>query len=81
MFTALMVCCASRQREETAFQVAELLLRYHANVNAQDRVKMTPFLYAAKLSHLSLLSLLVTHGAAVNKQELRGWSVSSSSVF
>ena len=81
MFTALMVCCASRQREENAFQVAELLLRARANVNAQDRVKMTPFLYAAKHSHLSLLPLLVAHGAAVNKQELRGWSVSFGSVL
>ena len=45
MFTALMVCCDSEQREETTFQVAELLLR-------EDRAKMT-FPYAAK--HLTSL--------------------------
>ena len=76
MFTALMVCCASRQREETAFHIAELLLGSRANVNAQDRFKMTPFLYATKLRHMSLLPLLARGGANVNKQEMRGWSVS-----
>ena len=75
MFTALMVCCASRQREDTTFQIAELLLGSHANVNAQDRFKMTPFLYATKLFHLTLLPLLSRSGASVNKQEMRGWSV------
>ncbi|KAI6654201.1 Ankyrin repeat, SAM and basic leucine zipper domain-containing protein 1-like [Oopsacas minuta] len=74
MFTALMVCCASRQPEETAHATAKLLLEAHANVNAQDRCKMTPFLYATKHCHLLLLPLLTRSGANINKQEMRGWS-------
>ena len=73
-----MVCCASRNREDTTFHIAELLLGARANVNAQDRFKMTPFLYATKLCHLTLLPLLARSGANVNKQEMRGWSVSTT---
>ena len=70
MFTSLMLYYASKQREETTFQIAELLLRAHTNVNARDRAKMT-FLYVATLS-------TVTSGQT---QDLRGRTVIPVSVI
>ena len=41
------------------------------------RHKMSPLLYACQGGHLGLAELLVSVNADVNKQDSRGWTVSS----
>lgn len=42
---------------------------------------MTPLMYASKKGHVGAIKVLLEHGADINKQEQRGFSVSNCIVF
>lgn len=44
-------------------RMAELLVRYRANVNQQDQILDSPFLYAGAAGHLELIKLFLANGA------------------
>ncbi len=44
-------------------RMAELLVRYRANVNQQDQILDSPFLYAGAAGHLELIQLFLANGA------------------
>jgi len=37
---------------------------------------MTPLMYAAREGRVSVCEKLLEHGAEINKQDIRGWTVS-----
>ena len=40
------------------------------------RYRMSPLMYAAKEGRVTVCEKLLDHGAEINKQEMRGWTVS-----
>lgn len=76
-YTVLMAACACPKTCNSfsnSFHVAKLLIDNGANLNAQDRTRMTPLLYAAKSGNLELLEYLLS---VCNKddQDNQGWNV------
>ena len=40
------------------------------------RYRMTPLMYAAREGRVAVCEKLLEHGAEINKQDIRGWTVS-----
>ncbi|PTX09789.1 ankyrin repeat domain-containing protein [Sphingobacterium faecium] len=49
--------------QNNALDMAKLLLSYQADVNQQDHIKDSPFLYAGATGNLELVKLYLLHGA------------------
>ncbi len=50
--------------------IVKLLLEHNANVCAQDRLGMKPFVYAFLGQNKEVLSLLISHGYLINADEM-----------
>lgn len=55
-----------RAAYENHLEVAELLLQYNADVNAQTDFKWTPLHSACKWNHPDMVALLLQHDADIN---------------
>ena len=80
LFTPLMAACAStHENEDDLIKCVNLLLENGANVNASDRQKVTPLMYACKEKRLKIVTaLLEREEINVDLQDNRGWTVSIS---
>ncbi|XP_018008053.1 ankyrin repeat, SAM and basic leucine zipper domain-containing protein 1 [Hyalella azteca] len=52
----------------------DLLLRYGANVNAAERHKITPLMFASKEGRSALVRRLLRSGAVPNARDNKGWT-------
>uniref|UniRef100_A0A0G4H8M5 Uncharacterized protein n=1 Tax=Chromera velia CCMP2878 TaxID=1169474 RepID=A0A0G4H8M5_9ALVE len=55
-----------------AFEIAEFLVFYGADVNAESQDGWQPFLVAAEENHTDLIGLYLQHGAAINAADKEG---------
>lgn len=60
-YTALHKACYNNN-----YEMAQLLLRYHANIEARTEMQWTPLHSAAKWNNAKLVALLLQHGANIN---------------
>ena len=71
-----MAACASTQEDEDSLvQCVEILIRNGAKVNAAERHRVTPLMFASKEKRLKLVKTLLVNGADANAQDNRGWTV------
>ena len=76
LFTPLMAACASsHDNEEDLVQTVEILIRNGAKVNAAERHRVTPLMFACKEKRLRLVQTLLENAADPNLQDNRGWTV------
>lgn len=78
LFTPLMAACASsHDNEDDLLKCVEQLIEAGANINASERHKVTPLMFACKEKRSKLVqALLKKTEINVNLQDHRGWSVS-----
>ena len=78
LFTPLMAACASSHDvEDDLVKCVEILIANGANINATERHKVTPLMFACKEKRLKVVqSLLKREEININLQDHRGWSVS-----
>ena len=56
------------------FEIAELLLRNGADVNATNNLRMTPLQFAARKGHPKMVELFLNHGASKESKDIFGWT-------
>ena len=56
-------------------QTVEILIRNGAKVNAAERHRVTPLMFACKEKRLRLVQTLLENAADPNLQDNRGWTV------
>lgn len=80
LFTPLMAACASSHEvEDDLVKCVELLISHGANVNATERHKVTPLMFACKEKRLKIVqTLLKRNEINIDLQDHHGWSVSIS---
>lgn len=78
LFTPLMAACASsHDDEDDLVKCIEILLGKGANINATERHKVTPLMFACKERRLKIVKcLLLRPDIEINVQDNRGWTVS-----
>ena len=59
------------------------MLLSHINLTAYllPRYRMSPLMYAAKEGRVTVCEKLLEHGAEINKQDMRGWTVSLANSY
>lgn len=79
LFTPLMAACASsHENEEDLVKCVEILIDAGANVNASERHKVTPLMFACKEKRLKIVQVLLRREEInVDLQDHRGWTVSN----
>ncbi len=58
--------------KHNSINAALVLLDQHANINAKNKLAMTPLHYAIHNKHISMITLLLFYNASRNIQDLRG---------
>lgn len=78
LFTPLMAACASSHEvEDDLVKCVEILIANGANINATERHKVTPLMFACKEKRLKIVqTLLRREEINIDLQDHRGWSVS-----
>lgn len=78
LFTPLMAACASsHEDEDDLVKCVEILLTKGANLNATERHKVTPLMFACKEKRQKIVKcLLLRPEVKVDVQDNRGWTVS-----
>lgn len=81
LFTPLMAACASsHENEEDLVKCVEILIEAGANINASERHRVTPLMFACKEKRLLIVQALLKRGEInVDLQDHRGWTVSNKS--
>ncbi|KAK4291536.1 hypothetical protein Pmani_035646 [Petrolisthes manimaculis] len=75
LFTPLMAACASsRECEEDLLECVKSLLVHGAKVDAAERHRMTPLMFASKEGRTAIVQELLVAKASVNKQDNKGWT-------
>ncbi|KZS11155.1 Ankyrin repeat [Daphnia magna] len=76
LFTPLMAACASSHEvEDDLVKCVELLISHGANVNATERHKVTPLMFACKEKRLKIVqTLLKRNEINIDLQDHHGWS-------
>lgn len=76
LFTPLMAACASSHDvEDDLVKCVEILIANGANINATERHKVTPLMFACKEKRLKIVqTLLKREEININLQDHRGWS-------
>ncbi len=77
LFTPLMAACASsHENEEDLVKCVEILIDHGANINASERHKVTPLMFACKEKRLKVVETLLKRPEInIDLQDHRGWSV------
>lgn len=77
LFTPLMAACASsHENEDDLAKCVELLINSGANINASERHKVTPLMFACKEKKAKIVkTLLQRDDIKVDLQDHRGWTV------
>lgn len=65
-------CASSHECEENLLQCVKSLLVYGAKVDAAERHRMTPLMFASKEGRISIVQELLDAKANVNKQDNKG---------
>jgi len=80
LFTPLMAACASSHEiEDDLVKCVEILIANGANINATERHKVTPLMFACKEKRFKIVqTLLRREEINIDLQDHRGWSVSLS---
>ena len=83
LFTPLMAACASaHENEEDLVKCVEILIDHGANINATERHKVTPLMFACKEKRLKIIQTLLQRPEIdVDLQDHRGWSVRITNSF
>jgi ankyrin repeat/SAM/basic leucine zipper domain-containing protein 1 len=78
LFTPLMAACASSHEvEDDLVKCVEILIANGSNINATERHKVTPLMFACKEKRLKIVqTLLRREEINIDLQDHRGWSVS-----
>ena len=56
------------------FQVVELLVKEHSDINQQDEDEWTALIIASENGHFQVVELLLKEQADINQQEGKGWT-------
>lgn len=76
-YTVLMAACACPKTctsYSNSLEVAKLLVDSGADINSQDKTRMTAFLYAAKVGNLDLVEYLLPL-CIKDAEDNQGWNV------
>lgn len=74
--TALMIACSSQGDEEDLLKCVKLLIKHNANVQAHDKFKNTPLMFAARKGRMRIVKELLDHGAEISPVDGYGFTVS-----
>lgn len=81
LFTPLMAACASsHENEEDLVKCVEILMDAGSNINASERHRVTPLMFACKEKRFKIVKALLKRVEInVDLQDHRGWTVSNKS--